>query len=95
MARDRKDWVSANSLGQLLMRCGDKAQGAQAVSVLEEALRRKPEELEPRLNLAIAYARMSEMKKSRDLTDRLLSHKLPASNPLRAQAERLVAVLNG
>ncbi len=94
MAIDGKDWVSANNLGQLLMRRGDKALVPRAIAVLEEALRRKPEELEPMLNLAIAYARANEKQKSRELALRLLAFKLPESNSLRQQAERLIDVLS-
>jgi len=93
MALDASDWVSANNLGQFLMRMKDEALVPRAIEVLEQATKRKPDQLEPVLNLALAYARHNDVKKARELASRLLDVKLPATSPLRRQAEKLLAAL--
>jgi hypothetical protein len=72
---------------------GRRQTWSRAIAVLEEALRRKPGQLEPLLNLALASARGHETKKARDLANRLLAFQLPANNPLRQHAEKLIKAL--
>ena len=96
MALDPADWRAANNLGQLLLRRqdGDVARFvSRAVTVLEEALRRKPGQVEPKLNLALAYLRANQKDKSAKLAQELVALGLPAKHPVRDQAERLVAAL--
>jgi tetratricopeptide (TPR) repeat protein len=93
MALDQEDWTAANNLGQLLMRIGDDAMVPRAITALEEAMRRKPGQLEPVLNLALAFARAKQPKKSEALAQHLLSFGLPSNDPLRTQAEKLVKAL--
>ncbi len=90
MAIDEDDWASANNLGQLLLRSGDEKLLPRAVTALEAAMSRSPGQLEPMLNLAIAYARSREPQKSKSLAQHLLSYQLAPNDPLRAQAELLV-----
>ena len=93
MALDPHDWTAANNLGLLLLRRPGTRHLARAITVLEEAHRRRPGQLEPRLNLAIACARGHQPEKAKALATALLGHTLPPSSPIRDQAERLVKAL--
>jgi tetratricopeptide (TPR) repeat protein len=94
MALDPGDWTSANNLGQLLLKVPEAERNIpRAITVLEEAVRRAPKQLEPMLNLALAYARANDRQKSQDIATRLLQFQMPANHPIREQAERLVKVL--
>lgn len=98
MALDAHDWRAANNLGQLYLR--EKVGGleratSRAITVLEEAHRRQPEQLEPMLNLAIAYGAARQNRKALELAQRLLAKPLQPGHPVRAQAERLVKALAG
>lgn len=95
MAADVNGWRAPNNLGQLLMRMDDPERVGRAVTVLEEAHRRKPDQLEPMLNLALAYLKAEEREKSLTLTKRLLTYGLPDKHPIRDQAKRLEKVLTG
>lgn len=96
MALDPTDWSSANNLGLLLLQKEEDPPDKnvpRAITALEEASRRRPDQLEPQLNLALAYARANQKQKSLELAQRLLQYELPPDNPLRQQAERLVQAL--
>lgn len=96
MALDLNGWRAASNLGQLLLRMPSEPPGAQvprAVTVLEEAHRRKPDQLEPMLNLALACMRAGDVARSRALAERLASYQLPEQHPIRDQALRLLKVL--
>lgn len=95
MGLDPSDWTAPNNLGQLLLKLPESDRFIpRAITVLEEAVRRAPNQLEPQLNLALAYARANDRQKSRDLATRLLQYQLPKDHPIRDQAERLVKVLS-
>ncbi len=96
MKLDPEDWACANNFGLLLLSRPDgdpTANVARAVSVLEEATRREPGQIEPLLNLAIAYARNEQKQKGKDLAELIVNYNLPAQSPLRDQAQRLVKAL--
>jgi len=95
MALDVRDWTAPSNLGMLLLKVPDSPKNVQrAITVLEEAVRRAPTQLEPMLNLALAYARADDVAKSRELATKLLAFQLPPEHPIREQAERLVKVLS-
>jgi tetratricopeptide (TPR) repeat protein len=96
MALEPGDWKAANNLGQLLMRRQDgdvNKHLSRAVTVLEEALRRKPKQPEPMLNLALAYVRVGKKDQSLKLANELVAMGLPPQHPIADQARRLVAAI--
>jgi Flp pilus assembly protein TadD len=97
MVLDPADWKPANNLGLLLLsrKDGDTtANVARAVVVLEDATRREPGQLEPLLNLAIAYSRNEQKAKGKDLAQLILAYNLPETSSVREQAQRLVKALS-
>ncbi len=97
MGLDPSDWRAANNLGQLLMRMDEGRPGARqerALTVLEEAVRRAPAQLEPRLNLALVLAQREDVERARSVLAPVLEARLPEKSPLREQARRLERVLS-
>jgi len=96
MGLDPKGWKAPNNLGQLLMRMPatpPEKLMPRAVTVLEEAVRRKPDQPEPHLNLALAYTRTGDKAKAQAQAQAVLAANLPPESDLREQAERLLKVL--
>jgi Flp pilus assembly protein TadD len=95
MELDASDWAAPNNLGQLLLRnpSATPEEVARAVSLFEEAVRRRPSQLEPKLNLALACLRAGQNARSLELADALLAEPMPLQHPIRMQAERLRQVL--
>jgi Flp pilus assembly protein TadD len=96
MGLDAKGWKAPNNLGQLLMR--RPAQPPEqhlprALTALEEAVRRKPDQPEPHLNLALAYTRTGDKAKAQAQAQAVLAANLPEANEVREQAERLLKAL--
>jgi tetratricopeptide (TPR) repeat protein len=90
---DHDDWRAPNNLGLLLLRSGQPTLVPRAIDLLHEANRRAPSQLEPLLNLALAWARAEEKEKAKDLAAFVASYGLHPEHPVRTQAERLVAAL--
>lgn len=93
MAIDPHDWTAANNLGLLLLRRTDGAKDqfvSRAITVLEEAVRRKPGQPEPLLNLALAYVRAGDDQAAMPRAEELIGLDLPRDHPLREQAETLL-----
>jgi Flp pilus assembly protein TadD len=65
----------------------------RAITVLEEAVRRKPDQPEPHLNLALAYTRTGDKAKAQAQAQAVLAANLPPDNDVREQAERLLKAL--
>ncbi len=96
MGLEPTGWKAPSNLGQLLLRMpGDPPEKhlPRAITVLEEAVRRKPDQPEPHLNLALAYARTNEKEKAQAQAQAVLGANLPAGSELREQAERLLKAL--
>ena len=91
--QDLSDWRAPNNLALLLLQTGDDQVVPDAILLLEEANRRQPEQLEPLLNLAIAYARGHQNDKATDLARYVASYDLQPDHPIKDQAERLVKAL--
>jgi tetratricopeptide (TPR) repeat protein len=91
MEIDKSDWAAPNNLGQLLLRNSSATieEVARAVSLFEEAIRRRPAQLEPKLNLALAYLRAGQNARSLELADALLAEPMPVQHSIRMHAERL------
>ncbi|MDQ3264756.1 MAG: tetratricopeptide repeat protein [Myxococcota bacterium] len=97
MGLDPSDWRAANNLGQLLLRMDEGRPGSRqerALTVLEEAVRRAPTQLEPRLNLALILAQREDVEHARLVLAPVLAARLPERSPLREQAQRLEKVLS-
>lgn len=96
MALEPNGWKAPNNLGQLLMRRPAEPPEKympRAVTVLEEAVRRKPDQPEPHLNLALAYTRTGDKAKAQAQAKAVLSANPPPKDDVREQAERLLQVL--
>ncbi len=96
MALDPNGWKAPNNLGQLLMRRPAEPPEKhlpRAITVLEEAVRRSPNQPEPRLNLALAYTRTGNKAKAQIQAQAVLAADLPPDNAVREQAERLLKAL--
>jgi tetratricopeptide (TPR) repeat protein len=96
MALDAKGWKAPSNLGQLLMRRPaepPQKHMPRAITVLEEAVRRKPDQPEPHLNLALAYTRTGDKAKAQAQAKAVLAANLPPDNDIREQAERLLKAL--
>jgi tetratricopeptide (TPR) repeat protein len=96
MGLEPDGWKAPNNLGQLLLRM--PAEPAEkhlprAITVLEEAVRRKPDQPEPRLNLALAYTRTGDKAKAQAQAQEVLAAGLPEGHELLEQAERLLNAL--
>ena len=94
MKLDPEDWAPANNLGNLLLR-QEKVPGGpgvkRAIEALEDARRRGPQQVEPVLNLALAYARHGDTERSKALAAEILQK---SSDPsAHEQAERLLKTL--
>jgi len=96
MALDPEDWRCACDLGLLLLQRGKPPERAlpRAITVLEEARRRAPDRQEVLLNLALAYVRAGDRPKALGLAKQVVALELPAGDPAREQAERLVKKLS-
>ncbi|HYI02416.1 tetratricopeptide repeat protein [Hyalangium sp.] len=89
-------WKAPNNLGQLLMRMPatpPEKHMPRAITVLEEAVRRKADQPEPHLNLALAYSRAGDKAKAKAQAQAVLTANLPEGDEVREQAERLLKVL--
>lgn len=96
MGLDPAGWKAPNNLGQLLMRAPatpPEKLMPRAITVLEEAVRRKADQPEPHLNLALAYTRTGDKAKAKAQAQAVLGANLPPDSELREQAERLLKVL--
>jgi tetratricopeptide (TPR) repeat protein len=96
MGLDPMGWKAPNNLGQLLMRMPATPPEKllpRAVTVLEEAVRRQPDQPAPHLNLALAYTRLGEKAKAKTQAREALAANLPEGDDLREQAERLLKTL--
>lgn len=96
MGMDPEGWKAPSNLGQLLMRRpGEPPEQhmPRAITVLEEAVRRKPEQPEPHLNLALAYTRTGNKAQARAQAQKVLDTQPPAAETVREQAERLLKAL--
>lgn len=69
MTQDATGWSAANNLGLLLMELSEQDASllAEARDVLEKAIARGPDRVEPKLNLAILLAREGQKTKAREL----------------------------
>jgi tetratricopeptide (TPR) repeat protein len=89
-------WRAANNLGQLLLRMPAEPETQhlpRAVTVLEEAVRRAPQQPEPLLNLALALARAGQQAKAREQVKKVLALPLPETDEVRQEAARLEQAL--
>ncbi|MFL5348802.1 MAG: tetratricopeptide repeat protein [Hyalangium sp.] len=96
MALEPSGWKAANNLGQLLMRWPAEPEQKhipRAITVLEEAVRRKPDQAEPHLNLALAYTRTGDKAKAQAQAKAVLAANPPPHDDVREQAERLLKAL--
>lgn len=94
MELDPADWGPANNLGNLLLRTPELPDSAkQAREVLEEAIRRGPDRAEPRINLAVAFMRLGDEAKAKQLAKELLGRGPALDASIREQAERLLKQL--
>ena len=93
VAQDPDDWQAPNSLALLILQSADDHVVPEAIEFLKEANRRDPDQIEPLLNLALAYARINEPGKALDLA-RVAASRLSAEHPLKEQADRVVAALS-
>lgn len=96
MALEPDGWKAPNNLGQFLLRMPaqpPEKHMPRAITVLEEAVRRKPDQPEPRLNLALAYTRTGDKAKAQSQAKQVLAANLPEGDGLREQAERLLKAL--
>lgn len=97
MALDPNGWKAPNNLGQLLMRWPAEPPEKympRAITVLEEAVRRKSDQPEPHLNLALAYTRTGDKAKAQAQAKAVLAANLPLHSDIREQAERLLKALD-
>jgi tetratricopeptide (TPR) repeat protein len=93
---DPTGWKAPNNLGLLLLRRPAEPPDQHlphALTVLQEAARRSPNEPEPRLNLALVYTRMGDKENAQIEAMTVLAADLPEGHAVRAQAERLIASL--
>lgn len=89
-------WRAANNLGQLLLRMPAEKEEQhlpRAITVLEEAIRRAPQQPEPQLNLALAFARAGQQAKAREQVKKVLALPLAETNEVREEALRLEQAL--
>lgn len=96
MGLDPNGWKAPNNLGQLLLRMPADPPDKnlpRALTVLQEAVRRSPNQPEPRLNLALAYTRMGDKENAQIEALTVLSADLPEGHEVREQAQRLIAAL--
>jgi len=96
MGLDANGWKAPNNLGQLLLRMpADPADKhlPRALTVLQEAVRRSPNQPEPRLNLALAYTRLGDKENAQIEALTVLAADLPEDSEVREQAQRLIAAL--
>ncbi|SET70870.1 tetratricopeptide repeat protein [Stigmatella erecta] len=94
MKLDPQDWGAANNLGLLLLtRLEGPDAKKQAKEVLEEAIRRAPEQPEPQLNLALVCAQLEDTARAKELTQGLLARGAALAPELKEQAERLMKQL--
>ncbi|MBN1203369.1 MAG: tetratricopeptide repeat protein [Myxococcaceae bacterium] len=96
MALEPDGWKAPNNLGQLLLRMPatpPEKHMPRAITVLEEGVRRKPDQPEPHLNLALAYTRAGDTAKAQAEARQVLMAYLPEGDSLREQAERLLKAL--
>jgi tetratricopeptide (TPR) repeat protein len=95
MELDPEDWAPANNLGNLLMRTSAVPDSdKQAKEVLEEALRRDPDQAAPRLNLAVVCLKLGDKARSKELVQELLKRGPSLEPSIREEAERLKKQLN-
>lgn len=90
---DPDDWRAPNNLGLLLMRGPEVETIREGKDALEEAHRRDPDRVEPRLNLALAYVKLGEKARAKELTKELMARAATLEPELREQAERLAKQL--
>jgi Tfp pilus assembly protein PilF len=96
MGLDPDGWKAPNNLGQLLLRMPADPPDKhlpRALTVLQEAVRRSPNQPEPRLNLALAYTRMGDKENAQIEALTVLAADLPEDSEVREQAQRLIAAL--
>lgn len=96
MGLDPNGWKAPNNLGTLLLRRPAEPQDKylpRALTVLQEAVRRSPNQPEPRLNLALAYTRMGDKENAQIEAMTVLAADLPEGNEVREQAQRLISAL--
>lgn len=95
MKLDPQDWGPANNLGLLLLVKPEVPDaGKLAKEALEEAIRRAPEQPEPRLNLALVSAQLGEKARAKELAQALVAQQGASLDPaLLEQAQRLLKQL--
>jgi tetratricopeptide (TPR) repeat protein len=96
MALEPDGWKAPNNLGQLLLRMPATPPEKllpRAITVLQEGVRRKPDQPEPHLNLALAYSRAGDKAKAQSEARQVLMAGLSEDHPVREQAERLLKAL--
>jgi tetratricopeptide (TPR) repeat protein len=96
MGLDPNGWKAPNNLGQLLLRMPADPPDKhlpRALTVLQESVRRSPNQPEPRLNLALAYTRVGDKENAHIEALTVLAADLPEDSEVREQAQRLIAAL--
>ena len=91
---ETSDWQAPNNLGLLLLQMGESRVVPEAIELFKEANRREPSQIEPLLNLALAYARTEKRAKALDLARYVASYDLRPDHPVKEQATRLVQALS-
>jgi tetratricopeptide (TPR) repeat protein len=94
MGLDPHGWKAPNNLGILLLRMPADPPNQhlpRALTVLQEAVRRSPNQPEPRLNLALVYTRMGDKENAQIEALTVLAADLPEDSEVREQAQRLLA----